>query len=55
LRIDTGEDLVAETRAALCRCGATTNAPFCDGAGDCHGWHERAAELDAAQSGATGK
>jgi CDGSH-type Zn-finger protein len=46
---------VAETRAALCRCGATANAPFCDGAGDCHEWHERAAELDGTQSGATAK
>jgi uncharacterized Fe-S cluster protein YjdI/CDGSH-type Zn-finger protein len=29
----------AETRAALCCCGATANRPFCDGSGDCRGWH----------------
>jgi uncharacterized Fe-S cluster protein YjdI/CDGSH-type Zn-finger protein len=55
LRIDTGEGPVAETRAALCRCGATANAPFCDGTGDCRGWHERAAELDGTHSDPTSK
>jgi uncharacterized Fe-S cluster protein YjdI/CDGSH-type Zn-finger protein len=49
LRIDTGHGVIAETRAALCRCGATANAPFCDGAGDCRGWHDRVAELDGSQ------
>ena len=29
-----------ETRAALCRCGATSNAPFCDASGPCTGWRE---------------
>lgn len=33
-----GEQLT-ETRAALCRCGQTANGPFCDGSGDCRGWH----------------
>ncbi len=27
-----------ETRAALCSCGATANAPYCDGSGTCAGW-----------------
>ena len=46
LRIDTADGVIAETRAALCACGATSNAPFCDGAGKCDGWRERVAELD---------
>ena len=47
LLIDTVDGPLVETRAALCRCGATANAPFCDGTGDCGGWHERVAELDS--------
>jgi uncharacterized Fe-S cluster protein YjdI len=32
LRIDVGDGIVLEeTRAALCGCGGTRNAPFCDG------------------------
>jgi uncharacterized Fe-S cluster protein YjdI len=31
LVIDLPEGRVHETRAALCRCGATTKEPFCDG------------------------
>jgi uncharacterized Fe-S cluster protein YjdI len=27
-----------ETRAALCSCGATANAPYCDGSGTCGEW-----------------
>ena len=27
-----------ETRAALCSCGATANAPYCDGSGTCGRW-----------------
>jgi uncharacterized Fe-S cluster protein YjdI len=27
-----------ETRAALCSCGSTANAPYCDGSGTCAGW-----------------
>jgi uncharacterized Fe-S cluster protein YjdI len=27
-----------ETRAALCSCGATANAPYCDGSGTCRDW-----------------
>jgi uncharacterized Fe-S cluster protein YjdI len=47
LRIDAGDGLIAETRAALCTCGASANAPFCDSSGDCRGWESRVAELDA--------
>ncbi len=39
LRIHTADGVITETRAALCRCGATANAPFCDATGDCHGTH----------------
>jgi uncharacterized Fe-S cluster protein YjdI len=38
LRIETAEGELTETRAALCRCGASVNRPFCDGSGDCSGW-----------------
>jgi uncharacterized Fe-S cluster protein YjdI len=27
-----------ETRSALCSCGSTANAPYCDGSGTCAGW-----------------
>ena len=27
-----------ETRAALCSCGSTANAPYCDGSGSCTDW-----------------
>jgi uncharacterized Fe-S cluster protein YjdI len=27
-----------ELRAALCSCGTTANAPYCDGSGTCAGW-----------------
>jgi len=34
-----------ETRAALCSCGSTANAPYCDGAGTCADWpHPRRRE-----------
>ena len=34
-----------ETRAALCSCGSTANAPYCDGSGTCADWpHARAGE-----------
>jgi len=33
-----------ETRAALCSCGRTVNAPYCDGSGTCVDWpHPRRA------------
>ena len=36
-----------ETRAALCSCGSTANAPYCDGGGTCAGWpHPRSAKSD---------
>ena len=36
----TGPDGVdeRETRAALCSCGSTRNAPYCDGSGTCADW-----------------
>jgi uncharacterized Fe-S cluster protein YjdI len=33
-----GAETVA--RAALCRCGQTANAPYCDASGPCTGWRE---------------
>jgi uncharacterized Fe-S cluster protein YjdI len=34
-----------ETRAALCSCGSTANAPYCDGSGTCVDWpHPRRRE-----------
>jgi uncharacterized Fe-S cluster protein YjdI len=30
-----------ETRAALCSCGSTGNAPYCDGSGTCSDWPRR--------------
>ena len=34
-----------ETRAALCSCGSTANAPYCDGSGTCADWpHPRNGE-----------
>jgi Iron-binding zinc finger CDGSH type len=32
-----GEKTVV-TRAALCRCRASANRPYCDGSGDCANW-----------------
>ena len=31
-----------ETRAALCSCGSTANAPYCDGSGTCAEWPSEA-------------
>lgn len=39
LQLETPEGTVSETRAALCVCGQSENRPFCDGSGDCSGWH----------------
>jgi CDGSH-type Zn-finger protein len=30
-----------EPRAALCSCGRTANAPYCDGTGTCVDWPDR--------------
>jgi uncharacterized Fe-S cluster protein YjdI len=38
LRGDLDIDGERETRAALCSCGETANAPYCDGTGSCSGW-----------------
>lgn len=35
---DGSGDPTPDLRAALCRCGATANAPYCDAGGDCTAW-----------------
>jgi uncharacterized Fe-S cluster protein YjdI len=40
-----GGAVAREARAALCSCGSTANAPYCDGSGTCADWpHPRAGE-----------
>jgi uncharacterized Fe-S cluster protein YjdI/CDGSH-type Zn-finger protein len=36
--ITSETDAQEVTRAALCRCGLTENAPYCDASGPCTGW-----------------
>jgi len=36
-----------ETRAALCSCGSTANAPYCDGSGTCVNWPRPRGEAPA--------
>lgn len=38
LRLTTAEGSFTETRAALCSCGGSGNAPFCDASGPCRDW-----------------
>lgn len=40
LRLATPEGVVTETRAALCSCGQTKNAPFCDLSSSCADWKD---------------
>lgn len=35
---DLDLDGKAETRAAVCRCGQSSNQPYCDHGGSCEGW-----------------
>ncbi|MGY0057155.1 (4Fe-4S)-binding protein [Streptomyces sp. LZ34] len=35
LRVETAAGTRQETRATLCGCGTSANAPYCDGAGPC--------------------
>ncbi|WP_197021582.1 (4Fe-4S)-binding protein [Cellulomonas sp. HZM] len=42
LRLNGPDGPVAETRAALCRCGSSANKPFCDGSHERVGWRSDA-------------
>ena len=42
-----GETIARESRLALCRCGQTGNAPFCDGSHYTSNFHSRAAAPNA--------
>ena len=41
LRVATPDGTIGETRVALCRCGHTRNAPFCDGSHHAIAFRER--------------
>ena len=38
LHLTAGDVNQRETRAAVCSCGSTANAPYCDGSGTCADW-----------------
>ena len=38
LHLTAGDIDQRETRAAVCSCGSTANAPYCDGSGTCADW-----------------
>jgi CDGSH-type Zn-finger protein len=42
-------DGTPETRAALCRCGESTNQPYCDRSGACRDWRYKSQESSRSQ------
>jgi len=46
ISIPGGDDQVAETRVFLCRCGASKNKPFCDGAHKEIGFEDHSESID---------
>ena len=46
IRLPAGET-TAETRVALCRCGASANKPYCDGAHEAAGFVDAATDMPA--------
>ncbi|MQG73234.1 MAG: hypothetical protein FI680_00530 [SAR202 cluster bacterium] len=47
ISIPGGDELVAETRVFLCRCGASKNKPFCDGAHKEIGFEDHSESIDS--------
>ena len=48
--IPGGDEPVAETRVFLCRCGASKNKPFCDGAHKEIGFEDHSESIDIANA-----